>query len=147
MQSHPFVEHLVAVGRSAVCRTCIHLLSDISMSSYDETVRLFDMRKPRQPLLQMTVGGGVWRIKWHPLAARKNDILAACMHNGFKTLRVADDSESLGSDGNYESPIHFTEHASLAYGVDWSFSSPDSEGRGIVASCSFYDHALRIWKA
>jgi diphthamide biosynthesis protein 7 len=36
----------------------------------------------------------------------------------------------------------FLDHTSMAYGADWSFSEPD-----LVASCSFYDHIMHLWKA
>lgn len=37
----------------------------------------------------------------------------------------------------------YTEHGSLAYGVDWCHKAIDT----VIASCSFYDHLLRLWKA
>ena len=40
----------------------------------------------------------------------------------------------------------FDEHGSLAYGVDWS-RLPASQGGSLVASCSFYDHAMHMWRA
>ncbi|TCD71525.1 hypothetical protein EIP91_008906 [Steccherinum ochraceum] len=59
IQSHPFVEHLIAVG------------------SYNNTVSMFDVRKPLRPLVQADVGGGAWRVKWHPSPERKHDLLVA----------------------------------------------------------------------
>ncbi|KIY52734.1 WD40 repeat-like protein [Fistulina hepatica ATCC 64428] len=119
IQSHPFEERLIAVG------------------SYDNTVRLFDTRKLGEPLTLFDVGGGAWRVKWHPHERRKHDLLIACMHNGFKVMRFVDDWTSA------DIVKRFDEHRSLAYGVDWSFQDTDSEST--IASCSFYDHLLHIW--
>ncbi|KIM85206.1 hypothetical protein PILCRDRAFT_817204 [Piloderma croceum F 1598] len=136
IQSHPNVEHLVAVG------------------SYDNSVRLFDVRKPFAPLIQADVGGGAWRVKWHPLPARKNDLLVACMHDGFKILRFNVDgllgyrekSSDLSSD--WDIIKRYDAHDSLAYGVDWSFAADHgtSNMETLIASGSFYDHALHLWR-
>ncbi|KAF5374769.1 hypothetical protein D9758_000260 [Tetrapyrgos nigripes] len=68
IQSHPYMEHILAVG------------------SYDSSVRIFDTRKSFDPLTQIDAGGGVWRVKWHPSASRKHDLLLACMLDGFKVM-------------------------------------------------------------
>jgi diphthine methyl ester acylhydrolase len=113
-------------------------------TSYDNAVRLFDVRKPLIPLTQADVGGGAWRVKWHPSEHRKNDLLVACMHDGFKILKF--DVEQLIGDGvEYTIVKRFDEHDSLAYGADWSFSGDHREGT-LVASCSFYDHTLYLWR-
>ncbi|KAF8922550.1 WD40-repeat-containing domain protein [Mucidula mucida] len=130
IQSHPFVENLISVG------------------SYDNLVRLFDTRKPLVPLCQTNVGGGVWRVKWHPSPERKNDLLVACMHDGFKVVNFGQmNSSSNGALLSEEGVVvkRFDEHESLAYGVDWSFSSLHV-GESTIASCSFYDHLLHIWR-
>ncbi|KAH9049337.1 WD-40 repeat-containing protein [Lactarius hengduanensis] len=98
-KSHPNIEHLIAVG------------------SYDCTVRLFDTRKPLTPLAQADVGGGAWRVKWHPSPSRNCDLLVQKRYDG---------------------------HGSLAYGVDWSYQP--WQGQTLVASASFYDHALHLWR-
>lgn len=118
IQSNPHREHILATG------------------SYDETVLLWDLRQPRSPISETRVGGGVWRLKWHP--TRGNHLAAASMHNGFHVLKV-DES------GEVQVTKHFTEHQSLAYGVDWQHAAKESQG--LLASCSFYDHTLHLWKA
>ena len=138
IQSHPFVEYLLAVG------------------SYDSTVRLFDTRKPLVPLTQADVGGGAWRVKWHPSPTRQRDLLVACMHDGYKVVRFdfgGSDSSGvveaiLSSTRPWEIVRRFDEHTSLAYGVDWSFNGDSDKTTGtLVASASFYDHTLHIWRA
>lgn len=121
VQSNPHVEHLLAVG------------------SYDNTLSLFDVRNPLNPLGEVDVGGGAWRVKWHPSSSRKDDLLAACMHDGVKVVRF-DNADCL----NIQIVQRFDAHASMAYGIDWSFDS--SQGtHTTVASCSFYDHICCIW--
>lgn len=154
LQSHHLVEHLWAVG------------------SYDSHVRLFDARKPGRPLSTTNVGGGVWRLKWHPSEADK--LLVGCMHDGFKVLRL--DALS-GRDDEHQSLCHgspfrawemnnslpqeemtilarFDEHESLAYGCDWDrgLNKPLHEAsgkptnQGTVYSCSFYDARMHAWQ-
>ncbi|EPT04340.1 hypothetical protein FOMPIDRAFT_1140860 [Fomitopsis schrenkii] len=132
IQSHPYIEHLIAVG------------------SYDNTVRLYDARKPLVPLTQADVGGGAWRVKWHPSPSRKNDLLVACMYDGFKVVRFGGISDAgdfnTASVGAWEVIKRFDKHESLAYGVDWSFAEPKADGDTLVASCSFYDHTMHLWR-
>ncbi|GAA6007225.1 hypothetical protein JCM11491_003051 [Sporobolomyces phaffii] len=129
--SHPLVENLIAVG------------------SYDATVRLFDKRNPLRPLTSFDVGGGVWRLKWHPTNPRR--LLVAAMHNGFSVVDFDGLSSQASSDGAIvpgegELVKRFEGHDSLAYGVDWNQRGPQTkDGEDLVASCSFYDHALHVW--
>jgi diphthine methyl ester acylhydrolase len=128
IQSHPNIEHLIAVG------------------SYDATVRLFDSRKPLKPLSQADVGGGAWRVKWHPSPSRCHDLLVAAMHDGFKIVKFYDLASGVNG-GNWEIVKKHEEHKSLAYGVDWSYkSSQDQSGETLITSASFYDHALHLWR-
>ena len=102
------------------------------------------------------LGGGVWRVKWnntHP------DLLAtACMHNGFQLVH-----SHLQTSQAPEVICQYSEHSSLAYGIDWcpyyqpltldNVTSADDMTckEGVVpvtlASCSFYDHSMHIWTA
>ncbi|KAL0071975.1 hypothetical protein AAF712_000898 [Marasmius tenuissimus] len=125
IQCHPYREHLIAVG------------------SYDSRVRLFDTRKPQIPVTEINVGGGVWRVKWHPHEVRKDDLLVACMHDGFKVVRF--DLNNAGTELGDISK-RYDGHGSLAYGVDWSFNQGQGD-QSVIASCSFYDHSLHLWRA
>lgn len=63
------------------------------------------------------------------------------MHNGFQVL-VTDSSNS-----SLDLAAHYTQHESLAYGVDWwldpsSLASPAP----VIGSCSFYDHTFHVWR-
>jgi len=111
-------------------------------NSYDSSVRLFDTRKPLVPLTQVNVGGGAWRVKWHPSIRRKNDLLVACMHDGFKVIHF-DDLDAQNFTGNITE--RYDKHESLAYGADWCFGGVKDD-KTVVASCSFYDHSLHLWR-
>ncbi|KZT44366.1 WD40 repeat-like protein [Sistotremastrum suecicum HHB10207 ss-3] len=124
IQSNPHSEFYIAVG------------------SYDSNVRLLDKRKLGRPVSTVEVGGGAWQVKWHPSSTRQHDLLVACMHDGCKVVRF-------GGFGDQEEPQivkRFDEHQSMAYGVDWAFSSPRTDEKTEIVSCSFYDHALRVWE-
>ena len=103
--------------------------------SYDENLNTWDIRNVKNPLKTLKMGGGVWRIR--QLTSTENaptsKILAtACMHAGFKLL----DKTEMKILTDYE-------HESLAYGIE--FKSLDSDNTITLASCSFYDHTLKIW--
>ena len=115
---------------------------DIVFNSYDETVYIWDVRSLQHPLKELNVGGGVWRLKWCP--SKPHLLAAACMHNGFHIIHAnAQTAEPLTVVASY------SEHKSLAYGVDWchgQLEKADSENQLTLASCSFYDHSLQIWR-
>lgn len=95
--------------------------------SYDEKVRLWDTRSLKSSIAEIDVGGGVWRLKWHP--NKPDTVLAACMYGGFRILRIDDQMEILSE---------YLEHESIAYGADWQFDSD------LVSTCSFYDCKMHI---
>lgn len=120
--------------------------------SYDGQVRLFDKRNPLKPLTSFDVGGGIWRLKWHPSNPQR--LLIAAMHNGFSVIDFKGlvTTTNVGEGGNLEPGEgelvkRFEGHESLAYGVDWNQGNAEKteDGEDLVASCSFYDHALHVW--
>ena len=60
-------------------------------------------------------------------------IATACMHDGFKLV----DIDKMKVITNY------SEHESLAYGIDMKCAKNSKDI--MIASCSFYDHLLKIW--
>ena len=103
----------------------------------------WDRRNMKHPVSDTPVGGGVWRLKWHPF--NPHLLLAACMHNGFHVLNL--DGVSEQSTGTILAS--YMNHKSLAYGVDWRTklldSVTDNKETDMIASCSFYDHSLHLW--
>ena len=125
---HPTQEHMFAVG------------------SYDEVVRLYDVRNWKDPLGRVNVVGGVWRIRWHPNADGR--MLVGAMHGGCRIVDA----------GDFENPqivSKFTKHESMAYGADWLVGVEDGGGvdddggtaREYAASCSFYDRRVCLWRS
>lgn len=117
--SHPRHEH--------------HLLT----GSYDEQLRLFDTRSMKRTLAEHNLGGGIWRLKPHPV--RQDLILAACMYTNFSVVQLDAKEPALRLLGAYE------EHKSICYGADWAPSGlGDKDGSLTMATCSFYDHKLCV---
>lgn len=130
LSPHPRKEHLVAVG------------------SYDETVGLYDVRYTAIPTARSKkseeLGGGIWRLQWHPYHDEK--LLVAAMHGGCRVLDLG--SSNIDDDApTFTVSKEFTEHKSMAYGADWLVTEAVGEEPGIqaAASCSFYDKAAYLW--
>ncbi|KAK0562145.1 hypothetical protein OC861_005466 [Tilletia horrida] len=125
-----------------------HLRQHIwAVGSYDGHIRLFDARSPRRPYTSLDIGGGIWRTKWHPHDPER--LLLGCMHVGFQIVSVPQ-----GEGSEMEVVKTFEGHESLAYGCDWergrmpgvkAAEAEDGEGT-FVASCSFYDAKLHVWR-
>jgi diphthamide biosynthesis protein 7 len=136
----------------------------VAVGSYDETVCLYDVRYLQQQHSSKkassssnssclgqseTLGGGIWRIKWHPYSDDR--LLVAAMHCGCRVLKIQALSGGGGGGGQDEEDIlhqqhhdpflhdttttttstshspavsikpikKFTQHESMAYGADW----------------------------
>lgn len=118
----------------------------------DETIVLFDARyldENRPPHRTKHMGGGIWRMKWHPYSPDR--MLVAAMHGGCRVLNFGGGVFATGSGndhGDHDKKImetagnhipntasfdeallegrvaskcskSFTEHESMAYGADW----------------------------
>jgi hypothetical protein len=120
--------------------------------SYDAHLRLYDTRNPSKILAEIELSGGIWRARFHPDPERSGDILCACMHGGFQVIRVDPAFLNLASRPSTgaiqwcKDIASFQEHKSLAYGADWC-RLPAKQGGSLVVTCSFYDHAMHLWRA
>ena len=109
--------------------------NQILCSSYDERIYVLDKRNMKNSLKKSSrLGGGVWKMKVHP---KKDMLLLACMHYGVNIVNF----------DNFDPLFYYDKHGldNLAYGCDWN-NSNISPVYDIVATCSFYNHSLRIWK-
>jgi diphthamide biosynthesis protein 7 len=142
LSPHPRREHMVACG------------------SYDESMALLDLRMmvaadenhpPKLLCHTDPLGGGLWRMKWHPLDDDR--LLLGAMHGGCRVVKLngmetADTSSSSTNICKAQVTHKFTKHESMAYGADWLVCQ-QSAGRTKVeaaASCSFYDRAMYLWE-
>ncbi|GFY64378.1 diphthine methyltransferase [Trichonephila inaurata madagascariensis] len=151
LSSAIFINKRHSMGVTSISKSKLneHLLVT---GSYDETVYLWDVRSMKTPLSEISLNGGIWRLKWHPY--NPTHLLSASMHNGFHVLSI--------ENCNLKLEAHYDKHESLAYGVDWSFQSNQDKNQKIlksqemhllkgnvsslIASCSFYDKLMHIWK-
>lgn len=99
--------------------------------SYDEKIYVLDKRNLKRSINESKkLNGGVWKMKTNK---SRDLLLCACMHTGVHLVNAA----------TLNSELYYAEHGldNLAYGCDWNYEFDD-----IIASCSFYNHNLRVWK-
>ena len=141
-------------------QTSPHQPRKLAVGSYDSTVRIFDTRNLMRPVCEAAVGGGAWRLKFHPsgVGGRARELLVGAMHAGCRVVRfgggvLGGDDDGNGNAGEEWTIVtKFEKHESMAYGADWSYKHISSGGSGsgaggtLVGSCSFYDHVLHLWR-
>ncbi|KAJ2715595.1 hypothetical protein H4R19_001117 [Coemansia spiralis] len=132
--------HTVNLGRhqAGVCsiQSSLHRPHILATGSYDENVFVWDTRAMRAPLAECNVGGGVWRLKWHPETVDR--LLVGAMYNGFHVLTV--------DPAVVDVAVSFADHKSIAYGADWCQTAPSVPAGWLVGTCSFYDHTVHLWR-
>ena len=148
---------------------CPHEEYVVATGSYDERVRLWDVRKLEAPTIATNVatGGGCWRLAWHPTESGR--LLCSCMGGGFALVRGSEarravrrlppstrrSQQSLRHQSRPQVVLTYCagaaegEHGSLAYGADWLQLGPAAAAAGVgglaAASVSFYDRSLHVW--
>ncbi len=112
-----------------------------------------------RPLCEADVGGGAWRVKFHPsnIGGRTREVLVGAMHAGCRVVSFGrgvmggdGDANENGNEGDVWRIVRtFEKHESMVYGVDWSYKGVHSSSGAeetVVGSCSFYDHVLHLWR-
>lgn len=103
--------------------------------SYDEKLRIFDKRNWKQPISDLELGGGIWRIKASKF--NRNLLLCACMYKNFSLCKMNDELSGMDLVAEYN------EHDSICYGADWAPNQLCSGGQ-VMITCSFYDKRLCV---
>ncbi len=105
----------------------------VATGSYDDHVRLWDVRALKSPVSELNVGGGVWRCRWHPT---RRALACAAMGGGAALVDANDNALRLD--------YTYAEHGSIVYGADWMRVNDEKE---VLVTCSFYDKMVRCWSA
>ncbi|KRX07323.1 WD40-repeat-containing domain [Pseudocohnilembus persalinus] len=138
-----------------------HDANVFATGSYDEHLRMFDIRKINQELLDYKRAGGVWRARFD--LNDKNKILCGIYsENYFELIDYSDPNQCKlhKKQLNFQLYIFtqcyqiqnipiiyqgnivqtFKDHEKLAYSCDISLDSQ------YISTCSFYDKKLNLWK-
>ncbi|XP_050085834.1 diphthine methyltransferase [Anopheles aquasalis] len=102
---------------------------------YDGKVRLFDERRIGASLGDVSLTGGVWRMRSNPRDPKR--ILCACMYENFSLIELRDELE-VAKIGEYGL------HENICYGCDWQHATATGTTKTYVATCSFYDKMLCV---
>ncbi|KAF7286858.1 hypothetical protein GWI33_003912 [Rhynchophorus ferrugineus] len=115
----------------------------IVSGSYDEYIRLWDIRNLKRSVSSVKMPGTLWRLKWDPFIQKY--LLAACMYGGVHIVSAAND--------NIQIVKSYYEHKNISYGADWCTLQNDDvdkfnfDGNVIIGTCSFYEKLLCVSKA
>lgn len=103
--------------------------------SYDEKLRIFDKRSFKNPVAELDLGGGIWRIKSSKF--NRNQLLCACMYKNFSVCKINEELNGV------ELVAEYNEHESICYGCDWAPNQLCNQSQ-VMITCSFYDKRLCI---
>lgn len=88
----------------------------ILSGSYDERLRLFDLRHMKEPLIRSNrLGDGAYQLSWH---TNKGVFAVAAMRCGFPIFEL-DEAGTFERLGGYCESAGEGCHGSLGYGISW----------------------------
>jgi len=88
----------------------------ILSGSYDERLRLFDLRHMKEPLIRSNrLGDGAYQLSWH---TNKGVFAVAAMRCGFPIFEL-DEAGTFKRLGGYCESAGEGCHGSLGYGISW----------------------------
>ena len=105
----------------------------IISGSYDEKLRVFDIRKLTETVYEKNLNGSIWDFS-HTIINDNYFLFISCVYDGFKILNI----------DNFSLELELNDlHKSIVYGVD--IKEIDSKST-LINSCSFYDNSVILWK-
>jgi len=118
----------------------------LATGSYDEKVRVFDLRALSASPVHETerLGDGAYHLAWHPY--EQDTLAVAAMRSGLPILyfegQQAEPTERMRHAAEAEEGCH----GSLAYGVSWQQAPPrNGQGKCLAASACFQSRTVQLW--
>mmetsp|Transcript_68797 Transcript_68797/g.128367 ORF Transcript_68797/g.128367 Transcript_68797/m.128367 type:complete len:376 (+) Transcript_68797:28-1155(+) len=115
----------------------------LATGSYDEKVRIFDLRAlGAHPLMESArLGDGAYHLAWHPHFSA--ELAVAGMRSGVPLFSMSGETELL-EWGRYAADAESASHGSLAYGICWQATASSSQ-RLMAASACFQSQTVHVW--
>ncbi|KAF2276387.1 uncharacterized protein EI97DRAFT_376834 [Westerdykella ornata] len=140
-------------GVTAILPVVVEGREDLVLTgSYDDRIRLLELPPigRRTVLAELSLGGGVWRLKLLDLKTAPTSadeqcsilLLASCMHAGARILRL---SQSASGSWHFDILARFEKHKSMNYGSDCQPQLAENGKRAFVTT-SFYDRLVCLWQ-
>ncbi|SCP05182.1 diphthine methyltransferase, putative [Plasmodium ovale] len=110
----------------------------IYTASYDNKIRIFDLRNIQDPLQIIDVKSSIWRIKFLYKNEALHKLLVAACDGGAKIFKKID------SEFIFKKGIH--NENELTYGIDAiDIVDKQEKKKKIYVSCSFYNKEVQMW--
>ncbi|SBT39615.1 diphthine methyltransferase, putative (DPH7) [Plasmodium ovale wallikeri] len=111
----------------------------IYTASYDNKIRIFDLRNIQDPLQIIDVKSSIWRLKFLYKNEALHKLLVAACDGGAKIFKKID------NEFIFKKGIH--NENELTYGIDAIdiVDKREKKKKKIYVSCSFYNKEVQMW--